>query len=285
MIIEYLDRIISLYQSAGYSLVPYRLDFQGTSHDMLGDIDTSYDHMLLAGGDGTVNYVVNRMKEHGLEIPMAILPTGTANDFGTMLGMSPDILKTCEDILGGRRHKVDLGKVNGTYFVNVFSCGLFTDISQKTPTLLKNNFGKIAYYVNGIGELPRFRKMKLDIKTDGGDFKGKVLIFFVFNGQTAGNLPIAYLSSPDDGLLDVLIVKADTPLVPLRPMLKYLTRIGKKVKEYPSDIVHIRCSQLQAVSERNESTDMDGQPGPSFPLEITCEKEAITVIIPAAHKI
>lgn len=103
---------------------------------------------------------------------------------------------------------MDLGRANGRYFANVFSCGLFTDVSQKTPTAWKNNLGKIAYYINGIGDLPRFRKMELSITSDGGDFRGNAIIFFVFNGRTAGTLPLAYLSEGDDGLLDILVLKA-----------------------------------------------------------------------------
>ena len=68
--------------------------------------------------------------------------------------------------------RVDLGKANDEYFVNVFSCGLFTDVSQKTPTVLKNTFGKLAYYVGGLGELPNFRKMYVSIETEVGKYEG-----------------------------------------------------------------------------------------------------------------
>ena len=96
----------------------------------------------------------------GLNLPVAVLPAGTANDFATLLGMPTDIEEACRAILAGRIHAMDLGRANGRYFANVFSCGLFTDVSQKTPTAWKNNLGKIAYYINGIGDLPRFRKME-----------------------------------------------------------------------------------------------------------------------------
>lgn len=278
-IADYLDPIIELYQSKGFSIIPYRLSFGQPEDTITADLDDTYHHILIAGGDGTVNYVINLLKRAGINIPVAILPTGTANDFATTLGMPMDVIKGCKAILDGKERRVDLGQVNGTWFVNVFSCGLFTDISQKTPTIVKNNFGKIAYYMNGLGELPRFRKLDLNIHTDAGDFDGKALIFFVFNGRTAGQIPIAYLSEVDDGKLDVIIVKGDTPLETIPLAIRYLSRWTRRAK-YPKGIVHLRCTHLTAHSVRPETTDIDGQPGPGFPIEIDCRPGALRVICP-----
>lgn len=281
VITEYLDQIIELYQKHDFLVVPYRLAFDRPQEEIIYDMAEGYHHVLIAGGDGTVNHVVNLLKNANIDIPVGVLPTGTANDFATMLGMPADIMDACRKIVTGSERRIDLGRVNGMWYVNVFSCGLFTDISQKTPTIIKNNFGKIAYYINGLGELPRFRKMNLSIHTDGGDYEGDTIIFFVFNGRTAGNLPIAYKAKIDDGKLDVLIVKGDTPLRALRAALKYINRLIYRLlrrKGYPSGIVHLRCTKLTAISARPETTDIDGQPGPQFPIEISCEAGALRVI-------
>ena len=173
VITDWLDNIIDIYQRGGYSIMPYRLAFtEAEETDLLDDIDGSYHHILVAGGDGTVNYVVNMLKRRNLDLPVAVLPTGTANDFANTLGVPSDIEKACRRILGGEIRRVDLGRANDEYFVNVFSCGLFTDVSQKTPTILKNTFGKLAYYFGGLGELPNFRKMHISIESDGGNYEG-----------------------------------------------------------------------------------------------------------------
>ncbi len=272
-----LDEIVELYQKNRLSVVPYRLDFGADPEDFLGDVDESYHHLLVAGGDGTVNYVVNRMHELGIDRPIAVLPTGTANDFAALLGMPADPVDACRAILGGEERRIDMGLVNGRLFVNVFSCGLFTDVSQKTPTIMKNTFGKLAYYVNGLGELPKFRRMHLSVRSDGGDYEGPALLFFAFNGRTAGNLHIAYLSEVDDGLLDVLIVKGDRPLEAIRTVIKYLSH-RRGLKQYPEGIIHLKCTSLRADSMEEETTDVDGQAGPRFPLEIKCLKGSLSVI-------
>lgn len=275
-----LDEIIELYLEHGYSIVPYRLTFKRDPAEIIYDLDRTYHHILIAGGDGTVNFIVNLLKNNDIDIPVAVLPTGTANDFATILGVpGNNIMDSCKTILKSDIVPVDVGRANGQYFVNVFSCGLFTDISQKTPTIMKNTFGKLAYYVGGLGELSRFRRMHIDIKSDGGDFEGDCIIFFVFNGRTAGNLKIAYLSEIDDGLLDVLIVKGESPIQTIQTLIHYLPLSGKHTS-YPPGIEHIRCSHLTASCDTDENTDIDGQPGPGFPLEITCENGGLRVLKP-----
>lgn len=277
-IAEKLDEIINLYQREGYTMSLYRLGFgSNQEQQILSDLD-NYHHILIAGGDGTINYVVNLLKKNNYDTPIAILPSGTANDFASMLGISSDIIEACQGLLAGRIKKIDLGKVNNDYFINVFSCGLFTEISQKTPTILKNTFGKLAYYVGGLGELAKIRKMNIRIESDGGNFEGSSLIFFVFNGKTAGNMKIAYLSKADDGLLDVLIVKGDSPLEVVNSIFHYFTL--HRYKKYPQGVVHIRCSRLSAFSEISEGTDIDGQPGPEFPLNIECIKGGLRILTP-----
>lgn len=276
---EKLDGIIELYQSRGFSLVPYRLTFgeapEKTARQLAGD----YHHILVAGGDGTVNYIVNLMKEYGIETPFAVVPAGTANDFANLLGMPSDIMEACRAVTEGEIRTIDLGRVNGRWFVNVFSCGLFTDVSQKTPTALKNTFGKLAYYATAAGDLVRFRKLHLRIESDGGNYEGSSVIFFVFNGKTAGKLRLAYLSEMDDGFLDILILKGDNPFESIGTVMHYMT-LPRRPKRYPSGMEHIRCTRLKAECQTQEPTDMDGQPGPGFPVEITCEKGALTVICP-----
>jgi len=287
---ERLDEVVSIYQSHGFALSLYRLTFEGNyAHDMLAGLDDTFHHVLIAGGDGTVNFVVNQLKKAKIEIPIAILPTGTANDFASALGIPSDPAIACRSLLEGDIRQVDLGRVNGEYFVNVFSCGLFSDISQKTPTILKNTFGRLAYYVSGIGEIAKIRKMNVTIRTDGGDFEGSSLVFFVFNGKTAGQLRLAYLSEVDDGLLDLIIVKGDSPLETVRTIFQYFflmgqTALPRKPKAYPTGVIHIRCSRIEAATDQPEPTDMDGQTGPDFPLEISCEVGALQILLPKSRK-
>ena len=202
-IVSQLDRITMYYQRAGYAVTLFRITRdRGLSH--LADLIQAHqpEHLLVAGGDGTINRLVNYLKHKNVTIPIAILPMGTANDFARLIGMPDTLSDACNAILNGEVRQLDMGRVNNRYFINVFSCGLFTDVSQKTPTAMKNTFGKLAYYVSSISELPSFRKMNIEVTADEISFKGSCLLLLVFNGRTAGNLRLASHSSAEDGLLD-----------------------------------------------------------------------------------
>jgi diacylglycerol kinase family enzyme len=97
--------------------------------------------IVVCGGDGTINYVVNCMCELGLDLPIGIIPTGTANDFATALGLSGGVRRVAAQLAEGHVERVDCGRVNGQYFINVLSLGIFTTTSQHTPDAVKHRFG------------------------------------------------------------------------------------------------------------------------------------------------
>ena len=271
-----LDLIIRKYQEKGYSIVPYRItSFKELDH-AFDDIDTTYHHILIAGGDGTINQVINRMKKFEVDLPIAILPVGTANDFAKYMEIPQNIGAACDKILNGTIQNIDIGKANDKYFINVFSFGLFTDISQKTPTHLKNTIGKIAYYVNGIKEIPTFKKIDITVKSETFSYYGNAVIFFVFNGRSAGNINIAYKSEVTDGLLDIIIVKGENVKTTILSIFEFLR--GEHLED-PKDIIHVKSNSFDVTyTDKRISTDIDGEPGPESPIHIECIKDGLKII-------
>lgn len=278
----WLDHIIAMYQSRGLMIEPFRLDFKQPADAILYGVDGSYDHILVAGGDGTVNYVVNRMKRLAVDCPLAVLPSGTSNDFAKAFRMPYDFGEAVAAILDGTECSVDLGVVNGICFVNICSCGLFTSVSQNTPTAMKNAFGMLAYIAGGALDLVNYHRIKLKIESDGGDFEGDALTVLIFNGRTAGNIKFARMSELDDGLLDALIIKADNPLESFNSALLHISGITKGRAKLPRGLKHIRFSRLTATAATRETTDIDGQPGPDFPLDVHCDKGGLRLICPGS---
>ena len=276
-ILKYLDYLIYSYQKKSFTVIPYRLGFDRDISEAFTDIDDTFDHILISGGDGTVNEVVNGMKKLNIDLPIGVIPAGTANDFAHLIGMPQSIRYSIDAILNSEVSLVDLGKANNKYFVNIFSCGLFTEVSQKTPTEYKNTFGKLAYYFTGIKELPNFKTLDLSIKSKNLNYEGSSILFFVFNGRTAGNLEVAHDSTVDDGYLDVIIIPADNILEKLS-ILPHL--LNKNNTSYPKGIIHFKTDEIEIdVKNSNEyTTDIDGEQGPKFPIKITCEKNSLKVL-------
>lgn len=276
-ILNYLDQIIKKYQNKGFSIIPFRLTDTVSIDDIFKDLDIKPNHILIAGGDGTVNMVVNSMMKCGVNYPIATLPAGTANDFAHVMGYPASILKTCDMILSGHVQRVDLGMVNDQYFVNVLSAGLLTDVSQRTPTRWKNNFGKMAYYMSSLQELPRFQKIAIRMESENVTFDDKVLMFLVFNGRTAGNFNLAYYSDVADGLFDVLVIKGNNLAETIETALHFASRVESS---YPKGVLYFKANSIKITGEDNIKLDIDGEQGPNLPVEIKCIQGGLKVIVP-----
>lgn len=274
VILNELDIVMKLHQEKGYQVVPYRIQKDTDIHEALDIIDNEYKYILVAGGDGTVDSVVNAMMDKGIDLPIAILPVGTANDFGNFLGISSDVKQACKDILSTEPKKVDIGKINNKYFVNVASSGLFTDVSQKTDVNLKNTIGKLAYYLKGIEELPNFRRLKVKLTSREIQYDGEMYLILVFNGQTAGSFRLATRADASDGLLDVIMIKA----VQIYEILPLFIKILRGEHLDSDKVIYFKTNDILIESNEEIVTDIDGEKGPDFPLHIQCIKGGIKVL-------
>ncbi len=274
-IISEIDKVIMIHQRHGYEIVPFRICFENNVSDAFKNIDKSYKYVLIAGGDGTVDAVVNTMKHLNINLPVAILPSGTANDFAKFIGMPENVEEACEQILTSSIQKLDVGKINNKYFVNVASTGLFTDVSQKTDINMKNTLGKLAYYIKGFEQIPNFRKLKIKVASKDAVFDGDMYLMLIFNGQTAGNLKFAYKAEVNDGMLDVIIIKA-VMIVDLLTL--FINMLKGDHLENENSIMYFKADKIDIECSEDIVTDIDGEKGPDFPLHIECVKHGLDVL-------
>ena len=249
-----------MFRQAGYSIVDGPIDF---SRNPFNGHET-VDLVVVAGGDGTVNYVVNRMKEKHLDLLLGIIPAGTANDFAGALGMSREPLEAARQIASGSVERVDCGRVNDLYFVNIFSFGIFTTTSQRTPDERKHKIGKLAYIIEGVKEFRTMHAVPLEIEADGERFDLRSLMVLIFNGETAGGFHLARRSSIKDGLFDCILLEKKNFFRSTLAMCRYLAGGSPKI------VRHLRARRIDIRSSVNEPTDVDGQKGAEFPLHIEC---------------
>ncbi|WP_234122612.1 YegS/Rv2252/BmrU family lipid kinase [Clostridium hydrogenum] len=274
-IINKIDKIVKIHQKNGYTVVPYRISLGSPVDEAFDDIDDTYKYVLMAGGDGTVDNVVNCMKRLNIDLPIGILPVGTANDFAKFIGMPLNIEAACKQILKSKVKSVDLGKINDKYFINVASAGLFTNVSQQTDVNMKNTIGKLAYYVKGIEQLPNFRKIKIKVTSDEKSFDSEMILMLVFNGQTAGNFKFAYKAAADDGMLDVIIIEGGMVKDLINILIKMLR--GEHLEDV-NGLIYFKTNKLTIECNDDIVTDIDGERGPDFPVEISCIKEGIKIL-------
>ncbi|MBQ7855706.1 MAG: YegS/Rv2252/BmrU family lipid kinase [Alistipes sp.] len=266
-----IDRICATFADGGCEVVPRPLRFDENPFEAVSDVEL----VVACGGDGTLNFVVNAMKSRGLDLPLGIIPSGTANDFARLLGLSDDAVTAARDILYGVERRVDCGRVNGQWFVNIFSFGLFTTTSQHTPDAAKHRVGKLAYLFEGAKELLHRETIPLHVRCDEGETDVEAVMVLVFNGETAGGFRLVDGASVEDGALDCVILQKQNDLRTLYSAVKYLS---DRVPDM--GVMHIRSTRFEFTSPLSPDTDMDGQAGANFPLSIECEAGGLRIIAP-----
>lgn len=272
-----LDQVIQNFQSAHLLTVPLRLDNECRLEDIISRLDESFYAVAVSGGDGSVNSVVNALMKYGIKLPLGIFPYGTSNDLGNFLGIPRDIDYCCEIITNGVQRPIDIGRVNDRWFVNVCSAGLLTDVAYKTDTVLKNTLGKIAYYIKGVEEIPRFSPVKMRILYNNKIIEDNMLLILVLNSSSAGGfVKLAPDAVIDDGLLDIIAIKYSNITNMLALFLKILRG------DHTSDqlIYYVQTNRLTIHCDKRYDTDIDGEKGPEFPLHIEVAHKSLRFFVP-----
>ena len=233
------------------------------------------DGLLVAGGDGTVHEIVNLMMKGSLDLPLGIIGSGTSNDFATYLGVNTDLEAYLDTIASGRTRRVDLGLMDGTYFINVASGGAMACIAHEVNARIKNSLGKMAYYLKGIGELPKFRYFPLKIEADGAHYELETFLFVIINSPVVGSMKnVANGVAVDDGKLDLLSIGKCSI-----PKLMSITAdliAGKPVSER-EDVLHVQAKHFRIESGIPVESDIDGECGPMLPLTIETVPRAVAI--------
>lgn len=268
-----IDDICAIFKEGDYEPQPQLLKFGENPFDKHSE---QPEMVVVCGGDGTINYVINSMFARGLDLPLGIIPAGTANDFAGAVGMKANPLKAARQIVEGHIERLDCGRVNDLYFINVFSFGMFTTTSQHTPDAIKHRFGKLAYIVEGAKEFFQRKPIPLHVRhSDGEEFSIDSITTLIFNGETAGRFRLARRASVRDGIFDCVIMRQCNIFAMLWAMLLYL------INGRPNfAIQHIRSSHIEMRSTSSPTTDMDGQRSADFPLTIDCIAGGVAVVCP-----
>ncbi len=228
----------------------------------------SYDIIVVAGGDGTVNSVVNAMLKNNIDIPLAIIPSGTVNDFASYFKMTANFKELFEIIENNQIKRVDLGKVNKDYFINVCSGGFVTTIPHKTDSKLKNKLGKVAYYLKGIQEFPGFKSLPLRFNTNNNEFEENIFMYLILNSNRAGGFKnINPANVINDGEFELIAIKYGNLYEMSNALIDVF--INKNLTNKKVIYQKIKSIRIEPLKERFEDhTDIDGEKGPDYPLNI-----------------
>jgi diacylglycerol kinase (ATP) len=168
------------------------------------------ERLAVAGGDGTIGVVADLAGR--LDVPLAVIGAGTANDFSRIYGLPTDPLAAAALAVTGRHERpLELGRLaDGHPFVNVASAGL-ASVAGRNATPLKPRLGPLAYAVGAARAAVTGRPLHAAIRADGRPvFEGDCWqVIVAVSGAFGAGSGVAE-ANPDDGVLDVVVLPAGT---------------------------------------------------------------------------
>lgn len=261
-----LDLIIEKFQKKKMFVEPVRADRKDILHEVMREMKPGeFKKVIAAGGDGTINIMINAMMQYNIDLPIAVFPSGTANDFAYYFDIPHDLDSMLKIALEEHYTYTDIGRANDRYFINVAAMGFLVDVSQRTDPNIKNTLGIISYYLKGVSEIPNLKPIPVKITSEEYTSEDRIYFMLVMNGRSAGGFKrIAPLAQINDGLLDVMLFK-EMPILELAPLL-FNVMTGQHHEN--KNVVFFQTKKLYIESEQLVGTDMDGEKGADLPLEI-----------------
>lgn len=239
-----------------------------------GAVSEGFEVVVAAGGDGTINEVVNGLA--GADVTLGILPVGTMNVFATELGIPSNLAKAWEVIEAGHVREVDLPKANTAYFVQLAGIGLDAEVVERTTPDSKKNLGPMSYLITLAQVAARKPTPVYVDPVDSHPREGSFVL--VGNGRLYGGPFVLFKEARlDDGLLDVLVFKNQSHW----DLLRYVQAIAFGTHPELADVEYFQTKGLRLMSREYVPVEVDGELSGALPYEFGFSRRKLKVLSPA----
>lgn len=236
--------------------------------------------VIAAGGDGTVNAVVNAMMNFDVadRPSLSVIPMGTANDFAGTLAIDDDMKLAVDQMLHSDPVRMDVVKVFAEnyqrWFANVAAGGNCVRVSEEMTDEIKQRWGAFSYVRGAVSVLTDMNSYQVRINIDGDTLELESWAILIANGRTnAGRIEVAPLASPNDGLLDVILIKDGNVM----DMVEIVAGNLSGAFEQCDQVIyrHAKCVELQSSPPMRFT--MDGEIVDEEPIRFCIEPGAIAM--------
>lgn len=234
-----------------------------------------FRQIVAAGGDGTIHEVVNGLA--GSDAALGLMPMGTMNVFATELGLPPNDLGRCWQIIQAQKTRlIDLPAANKKHFVQLAGVGLDAQVVKETSLKFKRNFGPLSYLISA-AQIAGRRPPRLFIESENAVTEEGSFVL-VGNGRLYGGpFPFFKHAIIDDGLLDVLVFKQ----LGYIELIKYLQNVIFTSDITLPEVEYFQTRRLRVSSEEDVPVELDGELAGGCPVEFHVDERRLKVLAPS----
>lgn len=275
-----VGQILNILEKAGYEASAYQTTKEPNSaaKEARRAAKEGFDLVVAAGGDGTLNEVVNGIAGLKKRPKVGIIPAGTTNDYARALKIPrEDPVEAAKIILKQQSIKLDVGQANDDYFINIAGGGFMTELTYEVPSQFKSILGYLAYVMKGAEMLPKMRTKatQMHLEYDDGVYDGPASMFFLALTNSVGGMEqIVPDASLGDGYFSLIIVKAANAAELLK-LLALVLNGGRHVDD--PNIIYVKTKKLIAKAKDGDRMmiNLDGEYGGDAPVRFKNLKQHI----------
>lgn len=275
-------RIQPILREAGWQLTESVTERRGHAVELAAA--SSADVILAVGGDGTANEVANGILgargTRGAGRPaFGVVPVGTGSDFARALGLPRDPVAAAGALVGARPRPVDVGEVNGRYFLTIAGAGFDGEVARQVNAWPKVLGGTAMYVLGILKMLVTYSPVNVEITLDGSVQRERLFLIAVGNtAWNAGGMWTVPAARPDDGIFDVVIAG---PLTRLE-MLAVLPKVYSGRHLGHPKVRQARASHIHVTGDVPLAIQADGESVGRLPATFRVHRSALSVLAPPA---
>lgn len=274
---NHYQETITFLQEHGWQVELWPTDGPGAAEKLARRaVEEKIALVIASGGDGTINEVIQGLA--GSETALGVLPTGTVNVWAREMGIPLDRAKAREILVHGQTRRIDLGKVNGRYFLLMVGIGFDGEVTQAVERKPLKRLGVLGYVLAALWFGPGYLGFPLTLRVDDADpVRTRALQIVIGNTQLYGGaFKFTWLARCDDGLLDLCMVYK-------RGLFGRLVVLGDFVWRHERRRLWVRYNTFKKmVIETKEpvAIQIDGDPAGHTPITIEVAPGMLKVIVP-----
>jgi diacylglycerol kinase (ATP) len=237
-------------------------------------VEPHVDAIVVVGGDGTVTHAIPRALKAG--IPVGIVPVGTFNELARTLEIPLDVAGACDLIAAGHARSIDVGRVNGSFFLAEASIGISSRAARWQNTEIKRRYGALGVIATALQAIAHARPMRVEVHYDSHVMHLRTMQLTIANSHRFGGVFAVSDAAIDDGWLDLYSVQIDH----LREAIAVVWAFMRGRRKAVPGLRVLRAHKFVVRTRHRHHISADGEPAGKTPATFDVLPKALRVFSP-----